>query len=34
MDGAAGLRNRIFAAHAKPLPLDFAFAPAHHQHHQ
>ena len=27
---AAGLRNRILAAHAEPLPLDFAFAPAHH----
>jgi hypothetical protein len=31
---AAGLRNRIFAAHGKNLPLGFPFAPAHHQHHQ
>src|SRR5579872_72830 len=31
---AAGLRNRNFAAHGKHLPLNFPFAPAHHQHHQ
>jgi hypothetical protein len=32
--GAAGLRDRIIAAHRNYLPLRFSLAPAHHQHHQ